>query len=344
MVHNLEINENGEASFFTVKQKAWHNLGLILENCPTSAEAIKLAKMDFTVEKHPVIVTVADEQFTSTEQFYTKRMDKTGIDAVLGYVGNGYNVLQNIEAFDFFDKIVGEGQAIYETAGVLGKGERIFMTAKLPKNVIVGNNDVIETYIMLTNSHDGSNAVIAAITPVRVVCQNTLNAALKDNFSKLSIKHTINMQGKLKAAQTIMQYSNDYTQALSSIFPAMAQKQIKEADFKRIIGAAFTNGQKELKEFLNGEGTTQQKNTYNAVMEYHHSNETQKMVTTSGTVFGAYNAVTGYFQNVAKFKDDGLKTASILDGDVNKKQQKSFEEAMTLTFGKEFKEADYMLN
>ena len=96
-------------------------------------------------------------------------------------MGKDYEVVQNMDAFSFFDAIVGGDGIQYETAGALGKGERIFITAKLPNYIKVGNDDLIEQYLFLTTSHDGGGSITAAFTPVRIVCNNTLNAALRNH-------------------------------------------------------------------------------------------------------------------------------------------------------------------
>ena len=185
MAHNLNFNERtGLYSFFSVKQKAWHGLGQIVEQYPTSEEAIKYAGLNYEVAKSPLYIkgsnfveTPNGIETTDSEQkvpnyFANIRTDN---NAVLGVVGNDYHIVQNREAFSFFDAIVGGGDGIlYETAGALGKGERIFITAKLPGYIRVGNgNDVTEKYVFLTTSHDGSGSITAAFTPIRIVCQNS---------------------------------------------------------------------------------------------------------------------------------------------------------------------------
>jgi phage/plasmid-like protein (TIGR03299 family) len=103
----------------------------------------------------------------------------------------------------FFDAIVGGGGILYETAGALGKGERIFIIAKLPDYINVGNNDLIEQYLFFTTSHDGSGSITAAFTPVRIVCNNTLNAALRKQSNSIKIRHTVNAKERLEEAHKL---------------------------------------------------------------------------------------------------------------------------------------------
>lgn len=185
MGHNLNLNERtGNYSFFSVKEKAWHNLGQIVDSYPTSEEAIRYAGLDYEVVKKPVFIKGTGTSVGSNGEI-TEGQDiiipdrfgtyRTDTNQAFDVVGRDYQIVQNREAFTFFDAIVGGGDGIlYETAGALGNGERIFITAKLPGYIRVGNgDDVTEKYIFLTTSHDGSGSITAAFTPIRIVCQNS---------------------------------------------------------------------------------------------------------------------------------------------------------------------------
>jgi hypothetical protein len=160
MAHNINFNEeSGKHSFFSVKEKAWHGLGQIVDQYPTSAEALKFAGLDYTVQKRKLFAYDNENQNGNPDtdiiipeievpNFYaTIRTDN---ETVLGVVGKDYEVVQNVDAFSFFDSIVDGDGIQYETAGALGKGERIFITAKLPKYIKVGKDDLIEQYLFLT--------------------------------------------------------------------------------------------------------------------------------------------------------------------------------------------------
>src|SRR5579872_6566846 len=204
MAHNINFNEKtGQHSFFSVKEKAWHGLGQIVDGYPTSREALRLAGLDFNVVKMPNVHRLQDgTEIVSDNSFFTYRLD-TG--AILGdKLGSDYNIVQNADAFSFFDAIVGGDGMQYETAGALGKGEKIFITAKLPDYIKVGSDDLIEKYLFLTTSHDGSGSITAAFTPVRIVCQNTLNAALGNSSNSIKIRHTASAEDRLKEAHKVM--------------------------------------------------------------------------------------------------------------------------------------------
>ena len=157
---------------------------------------------------------------------------RTDTEQVLGVVGKDYEVVQNVDAFSFFDAIVGGDGIQYETAGALGKGERIFITAKLPGYIKVGNDDLIEKYLFLTTSHDGYGSILAAFTPVRIVCANTLNAALRNYSNSIKIRHTANAKQRLEQAHKVMGIANNLTEQMESIFNHWAKVRITDPAIK----------------------------------------------------------------------------------------------------------------
>lgn len=341
MAHNINFNERtGKYSFFTVKQKAWHGLGQIVEQCPTSEEAIKYAGLDYEVEKSPLftkgsgIIETADGiEVGSTElevpdYFANIRTDN---NAVLGVVGKDYQIVQNREAFNFFDAIVGGGDGIlYETAGALGNGERIFITAKLPDYIRVGNGeDVTEKYIFLTTSHDGSGSITAAFTPIRIVCQNTLNASLHNMANVVRIKHTSGAKQRIVDAHKIMGLANTLSRQLEGVFNQWTKVKVTDKEVRKLIQLALCPNKESLdliKKGAEDEVSTMFKNSVEDAFLYAMTSDAQQMITTKGSLFGAYNAVTGYFQNVRNYKNDEAKLQSIvMGGTAQLKSQKAFE-------------------
>ncbi|WP_454801441.1 DUF932 domain-containing protein [Mucilaginibacter phyllosphaerae] len=329
MGHNLAINpQTNEYSFFSRKEKAWHGLGTIVEDYPTSAEALRFAGLDYTVEKWPMYTydplgRTSDDQHVP-EKFATVRTDNY---AVLGTVGNDYEVVQNVDAFTFFDSIVGGEGILYETAGALGKGERIFITAKLPGYIRVGKDDFIEKYLFLTTSHDGFGSITAAFTPVRIVCNNTLNAAMRNHTTAIKIRHTANAKERLAVAHKLMGISHKMNDELSGIFNQWAKVRITDHEVKHLIQVAMVPNKETLDNLLSGKNdklSTVYTNMVDKVYEYAMSAPSQQQETTAGTVFGAYNAVTGYFQNVRNYRDGEAKLQSLLDGTGKLRAQAAF--------------------
>lgn len=335
MAHNLNFNERtGRYSFFSVREKAWHGLGTIVTDYPTSSEALRHAGLDYEVIKSPLFTNApatggtADSQHLQSSNilvpgsYATLRTDN---NTVLGVVGNDYEIVQNRDAFSFFDSIVGGGEDLpagqagihYETAGALGNGERIFITAKLPDYIRVGDDDLIEKYLFLTTSHDGSGSITAAFTPIRIVCQNTLNAALQAKSQTVRIRHTSNAKQRLEDAHKLMGITNQLSMELEGIFNHWSKVRIKDQEVKRLIELAMAPNKEVLENVCKDASehySTMFENTVNDVFAYAMMNETQQMATTKGTLFGAYNAITGYFQNVREYKNDEAKLKSILLG------------------------------
>lgn len=339
MAHNLFYNEQTEKhSFFSVKEKAWHGLGQIVEDYPTSAEAIRYAGLDYTVEKRPLFTnSLPNELKEMSESFAFPKIDvpnffatvRTDNNSVLGVVGKDYEVVQNADAFQFFDAIVGGESGIkYETAGALGKGERIFITAKLPEYIKVGKQDLIEQYLFLTTSHDGFGSITAAFTPTRIVCNNTLNAAMRNHSGCIKIRHTASANDRLKQAHTLMGISHVMAQELEELFNYWTNVRITDKQVKKLIQVAMAPN-KEVISNLELGLTDKLSTTYTNIVDnayaYAMADPTQQMETTAGTLFGAYNAITGYYQNVRNFKDGDAKFKSIMDGTARQRAQVAFD-------------------
>ena len=329
MAHNINFNEQTQKhSFFSVNEKAWHGLGTIVQDYPTSVEALQFAGLDYRVEKRKLFtLDNADIISKSVPDYYaTIRTDN---ENVLGVVGKDYEVVQNTDAFNFFDSIVGGDGIQYETAGALGKGERIFITAKLPNYIKVGKDDLIEQYLFLTTSHDGFGSITAAFTPIRIVCNNTLNAALQNHSNAIKIRHTVNAKERLETAHRLMGITNKLSVELESIFNRWTKVRINDTEVKKLIQLAMVPNKEVLQNIQAGkddELSTCFKNICDNSFEYAMCNPTQQLETTKGTLFGAYNAVTGYYQNVRNYKTEEAKLKSLLFGGTGQlRTQKAFD-------------------
>ena len=312
MADHINFNtKTGKNSFVDAFQPAWHNKGQVFGRQMTSQECIREAQLDFEVGKLPAQITLPDGTVkTIPGKFGTYRTD-SGIP--FGTVGGRYEIVQNIEAFEFFDAIVGKGEAIYETAGALFDGQNIFITAKLPDYIKVGK-DEIEKYIFLNSTHDGSGSITAAFTSTRILCWNTLNAALGDMTNKVSIRHTKDALVKLKQAHIIMGISNKLSKELEDVFNIMAKKNIVDAELKAFITQIIAPKREEMNETEREELSTRTLNKINEIYVYAQSDSTQQTDSTKGTLFGAVNAITGYYQNVKTWKSADDKVSSILMG------------------------------
>ena len=206
MAANVEV-------MFSVRETPWHGLGQIIESAPTSKDAIKLAGLDWKVIQHDVIDAV-----TGTVMLGYKANVRDTDNKVLGMVTDRYRIVQNEEAFAFTDALLGEG-VTYETAGSLASGKRVWMLARMEGRTLT--DEKYDPYLVFTNSHDGTGAIRVALTPVRVVCQNTLNLALKTAERQWACVHKGDIQGKLEEARMTLSNANTYLANLEEEFGEM---------------------------------------------------------------------------------------------------------------------------
>lgn len=325
MAHDLNYSKNRKTvSFASHAQVAWHGLGQIVDHAMTAEEAIRLANLDYEVVKttiHPMIGE--DYGVKIPERFATIRKD-TG--DYLGIVSNRYEIVQNKDAFVFFDSIIDSGEAIFETAGALGKGERIFVTAKLPDDILVAG-EPCNKYIVLTNSHDGTSAIIAGFTNIRVVCSNTLQASLRSLTNKVAIHHNLGAKDRLAEATKLMGLCSIYNTQVEEIFNEMAKKEIAEKEMQQFFINVFKpeNAKDvEISEEEKEEASSRFNNQIMDVMNFAYSHPTQQTPATRNTVWGAYNAVSGYYNYAKGYKKDEDRMKTQLFGLGSRRINKAF--------------------
>ncbi len=267
--------------FPDVAASPWHSTGTSLVSPATSREAIEAAGLNYTVVKKPLADIVAlDHSVNLSDRWATVRTD-TG--DILGVVGSAYEPIQNTEAFGFFDHLVGSGEAIYETAGAIGRGERIWILAKLPGYIKVHGKDLVSKYLLLSNSHDGSSLVQMKLTPIRVVCNNTLTAALK-GAGEINIRHTLNAAGDVDQAFSLLGLSNTLYDQLEVVFNRMALKKITDAQVREYVKALVPDNEDK--------DNAHNLAIRNACMELYESGHGADL--SRGTLWGAFNCITEY--------------------------------------------------
>lgn len=213
-----------------VREKPWHGLGKELQSPPTSKEAIVAAGLDWKVESKPIF----DANGIEIPGWKANTRDKD--NQVLGVVGKKYCIVQNENAFDFTDSLVDDGM-VYETAGSLNGGKKIWLLGKMPDIQIL--NDKIEPYVCFVNSHDGTGAIKVCMTDVRVVCNNTLNFALSTAKRMWSTIHVGNMDAKLDEAKYTLGLIQEYNDALRIDCEKMAQAKMSDDEFEKIFDELY---------------------------------------------------------------------------------------------------------
>lgn len=217
-----------------VREKPWHGLGTKVDEAPTSAEALELAGLNWKVEQTPVYT--ADGTLIPNYKANRRNTDKS----VLGIVTDRYQIVQNDEAFEFTDSIVGEtenGVVKYETAGSLNHGKKIWLLAKMPTQKVL--DDEVEPYMCFTNSHDGSGAIRICMTPIRVVCQNTLNMALSQAKRSWSTKHVGDIEAKLEEAKMCLALADEYMYNLGIEAEKLANVTLRREQIDEILNEMF---------------------------------------------------------------------------------------------------------
>lgn len=209
-----------------VREKPWHGLGTKVDEAMTSADALRLSGLDWSVEGRPVFT--AEGNLIPGYKANTRVSD----NSVLGIVGSRYTILQNEDAFAFTDSLVGDG-LLYETAGSLRGGKQVWLLGKMPDRYIVG--DKVEPYICFTNTHDGTGAVRVCMTPIRVVCNNTLNLALRTASRSWSTTHKGSVKARLDEARATLQFADEYLAGLDEAADKLANEKITEGQIEYYV-------------------------------------------------------------------------------------------------------------
>lgn len=213
-------------TMFSVREKPWHGLGTIVEEAPESAEALRLAGLDWNV--------VQKDIFTNHGKVEGYKANVRDTDnQVLGVVTDRYKVIQNTDAFAFTDELLGAGVR-YETAGSLQGGKKVWLLARMPREYIV-SGERITPYLVFSNTHDGSGAVKVAISPIRVVCNNTLNLALDTASRSFSMVHTGDIKGKVSEARQTLLMADTYMTCLGVEIEKLRKQKLTDQQVKEYI-------------------------------------------------------------------------------------------------------------
>ena len=209
-------------NMFYVRKAPWHGLGTRVNEAPASKEALRIAGLDGRVLQEPIF-TGTDER---VEGYKANIRDNDR--KVLGVVTDRYKVIQNEEAFAFTDELLGEGVR-YETAGSLQGGRKVWLLAHMPHEYII-SGERISPYLLFSNTHDGSGAIKVALTPIRVVCNNTLNLALRTAERSWSMIHTGDIKSKMKEASDTLFKAERYMDELGKEFEQLRMQKLTDQE------------------------------------------------------------------------------------------------------------------
>lgn len=295
MPHNLDITD-GQASYAGAREDAWHQLGQTLPDSFTAEEAMEAANLGgWNVRKAPLLVDAEEAGGTGglveVPRFFATVRDNpvNGQLDALGVVGNAYHPIQNEEHAGFLNALVDESGAHFETAGALDGGRRVFITMKVPNHILVGGVDQVDQYIAAVNSHDATSSLTCLVTPVRVVCENTLNFAMEGISPRIRIRHTRGYKNVLGEARRVLDLSFKYLDAFQEEAERLINTEMTNDEFVAIINDAW--------------GTTE--DTAPAVRT-RSENKLEKMVelfTEAGTQEGMRNTAWAGFNAITEWAD-----------------------------------------
>lgn len=284
------------------REKPWHGLGTMVAEAPSSADALRLAGLDWTVDQRPVYL---ENAAVPVPNYKANVRDRDG--KVLGIVTDRYQVVQNADAFSWTDELIG-GDVRYETAGSLREGKKIWLLAKMPAAKVAG--DDVEPYLCFSNTHDGSGAVKVCMTPVRVVCNNTLNLALNSAKRSWAMKHVGDMTAKLDEARRTLELADRYMMHLDGAALQLANVTVTDEKLEKLLNEMFP---------LKENATDRQKNTVKAVKdEFMICYFMPDLAKFRGTGWGVVNAMADMVDHSKPRRDTGSyrenNWARIMDG------------------------------
>lgn len=297
MSHNLEI-QDGQVAFALRGNPAWHGLANVLfdENQIVKTnemlDAAKLSNWDIQLED---IVVPDGYRYDNQNYFVTRKNPFDGGKDVLAIVGKRYQVVQNEQLFEFGDNIL-DGGASWESAGSIKGGRIVFGSLVIPKTITLdpqGANDETVSYLLVHTSHDGSTSLQASVTPVRVVCQNTLNIAIKGQKQSFKIRHTQSVDGKIQIAREALGLSFEYMDRFEEEARELFETAVTDLEFNKIITTIYQKPEKD-----NKKGLKVWENKITKLNELYFNSPTVENI--RGTAWGVYNTLTerlDYFRN-----------------------------------------------
>lgn len=300
--HGLEESADGSVSLYLKDSPAWHSLGTVIPGGLSDVDAVlRAGGLDWDVEKRPIeyknLVTGETEIFA--REYLTHRTD-TG--KALGKVGEIYTPLQNREAYEMLDEIIGLGM-VCESAGVLAGGSRVFITCEIPETVKIdpnGLNDDVRQFLAIMNSHDGKTPLMAVVTPWRIACGNTHRFAVRDAVYKWKIRHTKNAKNKIDEARKSLGLTVQYYSKFAAEETALVHTDVTTDDVENLISELW-----ELKPGKNGEISKRA-----ATMDANRREKIHELFAfESGRVgrnaYALENAVTSYVDHFAELRPRG---------------------------------------
>jgi len=348
MAHGLEERADGGYAFALRSTPAWHGLGTVFDKDAdiSTADMLSMARLDnWNVRLEPALIPAGYNTTGDLNMVVRDNPDGNGND-VLAVVGERYNVYQNEQLFEFGDSIL-DGGAAWESAGSIKGGRQVFGSLVVPKEFILdpkGANDKTVTYLLVHSSHDGSAAVQAMITPVRVVCQNTLGLAINSNKRRkdgtkqsFKLRHTKTLAANIEVARTALGLTMNYMDEFAKQAQALFETTVTDKQWNDIITTLYPRP--EVEKGKKSGALTLWENKIDLVNDLYFKSPTNENV--KGTAWGALNALTervDYFRasrgNDGAISEANIAAASGFDSQVNAEKNRIFSAIKELTLTK----------
>lgn len=334
-------------------------IGKDVSNCLTAQDVMQAADLDWSVAKCELVAKmpfriganneIDGDAFSHKGNIYRDLPNayatyRTDINYPIGIVKEKYEVVQNMDAFNFFNNAIGEDKARWDKAACLNFGEKIYVTAKLPVQTSVGKDDPIDNYLVFSNSHDGSSSVDIMITPIRVICTNMLNGAIDSASCHIRLRHTKSVKEKLELGAQVLKVACEHALDAQDMYRQMANAkmtddevyeylcrlQLTPAEIQAVLAYDSKHGFKRLveRDYRCMEATeisSRKANMLYNMFDYYNDGIGQKDI--YGTPWGAYNAVTGFYCNVANLEGEKRMT-SLVWGSANRNMNKALNSAL----------------
>jgi phage/plasmid-like protein (TIGR03299 family) len=286
----------------------WHGTNVtVLDGNPNAEEALVAAKLNWEVAKQPVFVGAPDGGFNPIPRYFAVVREQD--HKALGIVQQRYQLLQNSDAFGWANFLVGGDGFHFETAGSLKGGRIVYLTAKTPFKVELPGGDRLETYLLISNRHDGSGAVTVAIITIRVVCKNTLSRSIAGALGEVKIRHTISLPARMAQAQKVLGLAQGATDRAEEIATKLIRAKLTDDKFHiftKLLLADELPAEPSARQLASVERTRER------IADVYFNNETEDGI--RGTAWGAYNAVTFYNDHLTPRREmtegDGSKADS----------------------------------
>ena len=294
-------------TMFYAKEVPWHGLGTRVEEAQTSKEALELAGLNWNVEAHDVYV-----KGESVPGYQANVRDSDG--SVFGIVSTRYKIVQNSAAFGFTDFLLNNDQGVevlYDTAGALEGGRRVWMLALMPERTVLG--DKVRPYLVFTNSHDGKGSIKVAVTPIRVVCENTLTLALGSANRVWSTRHMGDIETKMEEASRTLQLAQEYLVDFEEQAEVYQQAKLSRNDIEEFLGQVFPYPKASLMTERQMNAVNQQRSAFLNIYE-----DKADLQQWKGTAWGVYNALSDFESHIKPRRESPSfrerRFGSIIDG------------------------------